>query len=203
MPVCEVYLSEKSMMNNTITFNQNNNSNIGDGSLNRVPIRRNNLFYGEADMNFDMKIGMEYLGQDTNMSVVLFRVDIENSNFDDVYNESGKHTIQFKTPVEITCLYEIKEAELKTYDKQKNLGAYKQYGQLEVYVYDSELQYKDVDIVAGDYIGVQTTEQDMMYWTVVNDGKVNVANTQTMYGTRPFWRKIICAPVDENEFNGK
>ena len=190
-------------MNNSISFNQNNNSNIGDGTLNKVPIKRNNMFYGEADMAFDMKIGMEYLGSDTNMSVVLYRVDIDNSNFDDIYNESGKHNIQFKTPVEITCLYDIKEAELKSYDKQKNLGTYKQYGQLEVYVYESELMYKNVEIVAGDYIGVQVTNEDMVFWTVVNDGKSNIANSQSMYGTTKFWRKIICAPVDSNEFDGK
>lgn len=189
-------------MQNTISFNPNGHSNVGDGTLNKVPIKRNNLFFSDADFQFEQRIGQEYLAQDMNMSVVLYRVDISNTNLDDIYHESGKHKVQFKTPMELSCSYELKEAELKAYDKQGNKGVYQQLGVLEVYIYQSELDYKDVEVTKGDYIGVQVTPERMEFFSVFDDGKVNYANSQTMYGTQPFWRKIRCAPVDANEFDG-
>ena len=40
-----------------------------------VPISRIGKFFGEEDFNLDIEMGMEYIGGDLNMSVVLYRVD--------------------------------------------------------------------------------------------------------------------------------
>jgi hypothetical protein len=61
----------------------------------------------------------------------------------------------------------------------------------------------DIDIKRGDYIGVQITPVTMYYWTVTNDGRIGMtANKNTIYGIRPYYRTIECAPADNIEFNG-
>lgn len=190
-------------MENNINFNPFGNGNIGQGTQNKVPIRRNTMFYSDADAQFDIGLGQEYLSSDMNMSVVLYRVDLSKTNLDQIYFESGKHKPQFLPPIEISCIYEIKDETLKSYDSSKNLGTYQQIGTLEVNVYQMELDYKDVDIRKGDYIGVQIDENTMAFFVVFNDGKINYANNESLYGTRPFYRKIECASVDMNEFNGE
>lgn len=190
-------------MENNINFNPFGNGNIGQGTQNKVPIRRNNMFYSDADRELEFNIAQEYLTADLNMSVVLYRIDLEKTNLDHTYYESGKHKPQFLPPIEISCTYEIKDEVLKSYDSSKNLGTYQQIGQLQVNVMESELFYKDVDIRKGDYIGVQINENTMVFFVVFNDGKINYANGESLYGTKPFWRKIECASVDMNEFDGE
>jgi len=190
-------------MENHINFNPFGNRNISQGTLNKVPIKRNSMFYADADAQFDIRVGQEYLTADMNMSVVLYRIDLEKTNLDVTYFESGKHKPQFLPPIEISCVYEIKDENLKSYDSSKNLGTYQQIGQLEVNVYQVELDYKGVDIRKGDYIGVQIDEHTMAFFVVFNDGKINYSNQESLYGTRPFYRKIECASIDMNEFDGE
>ena len=40
-------------------------------------------------------------------------------------------------------------------------------------------------------------------FTVVDDGRANNDNRQTMDGTKPYYRSITCAEVNLNEFDGR
>ena len=67
----------------------------------------------------------------------------------------------------------------------------------------STLEEYDCDISRGDYIGIQIDSTHREYFTVTDDGRVaSMSNKFTMYGTKPFARKIECASVDLGEFNG-
>ena len=92
---------------------------------------------------------------------------------------------------------------MKTYDSKTNLGVYLQAGKLNFTVFQATLDELECDIKKGDYIGVQVTNTKMIYYTVVNDGKINYDNAHTVYGYKPYYRTIQCAIVDTNEFNGK
>jgi hypothetical protein len=59
------------------------------------------------------------------------------------------------------------------------------------------------DIRRGDYIGLQIDTNRMVYFSVVNDGKVNTANRYHVGAYKIAWREITCAPVPENEFKGE
>lgn len=175
-----------------LTFNIN--------SLPKIPISRNNLFYDEKSFQYEMNIGKNYLEQDVNQTVVLYEVDIEKSNLDDVYNESKKDAIVFKPPVELHCLYTVEDASLKGYNKDKNLGTYVQQGKLHFGLYQSTLDELGAEIKIGDYIGIQISPEKMVFWTVINDGRNNFDNAKSVFGYKNPWRKIECAAVDENEF---
>ena len=168
----------------------------------KVPITRNNLFYDETSFQYEMTIGKNYLEQDVNQTVVLFEVDIEKSNLDSVYGETRKDSIIFKPPVELHCLYTIEESTLKSYESNKNLGNYIQQGKMHFSVYQYTLDELGAEIKIGDYVGIQVTPDKMVYWVVVNDGRNNFDNAKTVFGYKNPWRKIECAAVDENEFNG-
>lgn len=176
---------------------------INSKNIKRVPINRNNLFYSEESFQFDIELGKNYYEQDTNQTVILFEVDLEKTNGDAVYQEAKKDGIRFKTPVELHVRYLIDSAELKSYDNKTNLGTYLQSGKLNFTVFQATLEELECDIKKGDYIGVQVTNTKMIYYTVVNDGKINYDNAHTVYGYKPYYRTIQCAIVDENEFNGK
>ena len=111
--------------------------------------------------------------------------------------------IRFLPPIELPVVYEIDDAELKSYGSNVQKGVYMQTGKLKFTVLISTLEEYDCDISRGDYIGVQIDSTHREYFTVVNDGRVNsMSNKFTMYGTKPFARQIECASIDKNEFNG-
>ena len=172
------------------------------GSTRRVPINRNNLFYSEESFAFEREIGRSYVEQDMNQTVILYQVDNAATNSSSVYGETREGAVKYKTPVEIHVVYTIDESELKAYEKAKNLGTYMQTGKLTFGVYQETLDENDAEIRVGDYIGVQVNETHMEYFTVVNDGRNNFDNAHTLWGVKPLYRTIVCASVDQNEFNG-
>ena len=168
----------------------------------RNPIKRNNKFFSGEDFELEMDFGREYVEEDANQSVILYEVDLEQTKVDDIYHEATKDAIRFKTPVEIPVVYQIDQAELKAYRSSQSKGFYSKTGKLTFGVYEQTLVDYGCDIKRGDYIGVQITPEHIEYFTVADDGRVNFDNAHTMFGTRPFYRTVVCSPVDNNEFQG-
>ena len=167
------------------------------------PISRNNMFFSKESYDFEVNLAREYMEQDMNQTLILFQVDLEKTKVNDVYKESEKGDIAFKTPVEFTCVYEILDAESKSYDKTKSKSVYVKPGNIKFRVLDAELEELGVDIRRGDYVGAQIDEDTMIYFVVNNDGKVNrFANSKTVYGFKPWYRECEANYIDESEFNG-
>lgn len=175
----------------------------GSGNKKKIPITRNNKFFGAEDFDLELGFATEYLEQDANQTVILYQVDLEKTKIDEIYVEAAKNAIRFKTPIEIPVIYEVGEAEVKAYDGKRQKGMYAQAGKLTFSVLLSTLEEYGCDISRGDYIGVQIDSEHREYYTVTDDGRVGAtANKFTLYGTKPYARTIIAASVDSSEFQG-
>jgi hypothetical protein len=165
-----------------------------------VPITRLGKFFGNDDYNLDIQMGSEWLNGDMNFTLVLYKVDRQKTNTDDVYGEAVKDGIKFHPPVEFKGYVKIMAPE------NKNLGTSKldqtEPGNLQVSVYQSHLDELGIDIEFGDYIAYYETETRVRYYTVNNDGRVVSDNKHTYGGYKPFYRTIIASIVTENEFRG-
>jgi len=75
----------------------------------RVPITRLNKFFSEEDFDLDISMGEEWLGGDMNFTLVLYRVDKQKTNNDDVYGETLSDGIQFLAPIEFKGSNKIEE----------------------------------------------------------------------------------------------
>jgi hypothetical protein len=167
------------------------------------PINRNKMFFSELDFNLEIDIAREYLEQDMNQTIILFEVDLPKTNTNQIYHEASKKNIRFKNPIELTVRYEIKDSEMRSYSKDNNKGIYAKPGVLDFMILNSTLEEVGRDIKRGDYIGVQITPEKILYFTVYDDGIVaSYANSQTLYGIKPFYRNIKCNYVDPAEFEG-
>jgi hypothetical protein len=167
-----------------------------------VPITRNRLFYDDEQRKFDLEMGREYVEGDLGQRIVIYQVDLSKTNQDSIYGESKPDSIIYFPPVEIPCVYEVEPPELRAYDKQKNLGTYQKMGKLKFGVYEITLDEYGVDINVGDFVGVQVTERQMVYFQVENDGRNNLSNEMMLFGTTPYYRSITASWVDEATFNG-
>lgn len=181
-----------------LDFNENKSK-----SANKVPITRNNKFFGMEDFDLEIGFATEYLEQDANQTVILYQVDLEKTKVDDIYNEARQDAIVFKTPIVLPVIYDISDAEMKTYNSKIQKGIYAVPGKLTFSVLLTTLEENNCDISRGDYIGVQINTEHREYFTVTDDGRVGMtSNKFTLYGTKNYARTIVCAPVDQNEFNG-
>ena len=165
----------------------------------RVPINRNSLFYDKESFNVEMEIGKNYIEQDMGQAIVLYQVDASKTQTDAVYGESTPGSITYKTPVEIPCVYKIEAPELKSYDKDKQLGTYNKIGKLTFSYYKETTDELGVEIKKGDYVGVQVTPEKMIFW-VVNNVNPNYDNGHTLWGTTILYLTATCNAVDSSEF---
>lgn len=166
-------------------------------------LNRNPMFYSESDYKFDTEIGMDYIEQDINQTLLLFRIDREKSTIVDIYGEAVDNvSVSYKEPIEINVILLLEQTKNKTYDKTQNLARYAQIGNLKFGVYEKTLKDNEIDISYGDYVGLQVTADQMEYFEVTNDGRINFDNKHSMFGYKPFYRTIECVSVDKNVFNG-
>ena len=166
-------------------------------------IVRNNLFFSESDFLFEQEIGMDYIKQDVNQTITLYRVDRTKTMVDDLYGETISKYIAYKEPVELNVLYTIDKPKNMTYDKTQQVGNYKLVGNIKVNVFIKTLEENNIDISYGDFIGVDVTPTQTLYFEITNDGKMDFDNSHTIYGYKPYYRTILGVPVDKNVFNGK
>jgi len=93
------------------------------------------------------------------------------------------------------------EPENKSYNKDGG-ARYLQDGKLKFGIYDQQLAELKTSLNYGDYIGYPVTENEIRFFSVVNDGVKNFDNKHTIMGYKGAFRSIECAPVDESEFRG-
>ena len=170
--------------------------------MKKTKITRNNLFYSETDFLFDQQLGMDYINQDINQTISLFKIDREKTVVDDLYGETTSKGVVYHEPIELNVIYNLQQSKNKTYDKKQNLARYQQIGNLIFGIYLKTLKDNKTDILYGDYIGVQVTSEQMEYYEIINDGKLDFDNKHTLFGYKPIYRTIECVPVDKNVFNG-
>jgi hypothetical protein len=169
----------------------------------KIPITRNTKFFSAEDFDLEIGFATEYLEQDANQTIILYRVDLQKTQINDIYVEASKNSIRYLPPIELPVIFDISDAELKAYNNKSQKGIYAQTGKLTFSVLLKTLEEYDCDISRGDYIGVQITPDHREYFTVTDDGRVGaISNKMTLYGTKPYARTITAAQVDSNEFNG-
>lgn len=167
---------------------------------NKLPITRLSKFVSQDDFDINIQLGQEYLHGDINFKLVLYRVDREKTSIDDVYAEVGMDEIKYFPPMEFNALVKIEEPKNSTY--KTGLLRYNEPGNLILSVYIKHLSELGVDIRYGDYIGYPESEIRTRYYTVTNDGKVTSDNKHSMWGYKPYYRTITCAPIQDKSFRG-
>jgi hypothetical protein len=167
----------------------------------KFPITRMNKFYDESDFSLENEMAREFIEGDLNIVVVLFQVDkIESEKLgDDVYGEVDGDKIKFKPPKEINVRITLEPSLNETY--AEGHLQHTDYGNLSFTVFDDHLRELGVDIAYGDYIGYPDREDNIKYFTVTNDGRVNSDNTHTRLGYKAYYRSITCVTADLDEFN--
>ena len=109
-------------------------------TIRKVPIKRNTKFFSGEDFDLELNFAKEYIEQDANQTVILYRVDLSKTQVNDIYKEASKDSIRFLTPIELPVIYEISDSEVKAYGTKTQKGIYAQTGKLTFSVLISTLE---------------------------------------------------------------
>jgi len=167
----------------------------------RRPLNRLGKFYDDIDFGIEKEMAREHLEGDLNFVVVLFEVDRSQTQVDDVYGEAKTGQIRFKPPKEIRVRLQLDEAENKAYSG--GLNRYLEYGKLTFHIFQDQLTELESEISYGDYIGYADKEDNIVFFTVTNDGKIFSDNKHTRLGYKGYYRTISCVKADPSEFQPK
>jgi len=167
---------------------------------NKLPITRLSKFFSDEDFSLQVQIGQEYLHGDINQKLVLYRVNRQKTDKDDVYGEVGQDEIKYFPPIEFNALVKVDAPKNSSY--KSGMLRYLEPGNLVLSVYIKHLADLGVDIKYGDYIGYPESEDRIRYYTVTNDGKVTSDNAHHLFGYKPYYRTITCAIAQDQEFRG-
>ena len=146
-------------------------------------------------------MGREAIEGDGNYTVILYRVDRDKSESDNLYGEASKDGIRFFPPLELKVQPVMGEPENKTYNTNGSLR-FLQDGQLTFGIYEAQLTELKTSLSYGDYIGYPVTETEIRYFSVSNDGVKTYDNKHTIMGYKGAFRTVVCAAVDASEFRG-
>lgn len=166
-----------------------------------IPITRINKFFSEEDFSLEISMGREAIEGDGNFTVILYRIDRQLTEQDDLYGEASKDGIRFLPPVELKIIPILEAPENKSYNTNGTMR-YLQDGNLTFGIYDAQLEELNVELMYGDYIGYPINEETLRFFSVTNDGIINSDNRHTIMGYKGAFRTIKCAPVDNTEFRG-
>jgi hypothetical protein len=167
---------------------------------NKLPITRLGKFFSQEDFDINIQMGQEYLHGDLNMKFVLYRVDRTKTDTDSIYAEVGKDEIKFFPPIEVNGLVQIAEAKNSSY--KNGLVRYLEPGNLTIKIYLSHLDDLNVKIIYGDFVGYAESEEKVRFYQVIDDGRIQADGKHKMFGYKPHYLTIVCAPVQESEFRG-
>lgn len=166
-----------------------------------TPINRVNKFFSEEDYELQITMGREAIEDQGNFVLILYKIDREMTQSDDLYGEAVVDGIRFFPPVELKVVPIIEKADNKSYNPEGTLR-YIQDGKLLFGIYQEQLNELKTEINYGDYIGYPINETEIRYYSVVNDGIKNFDNQHTILGYKSAFRTVMCAAVDLTEFRG-
>lgn len=159
---------------------------------------RLNKYYDDFDFDIDTDIANDIINQDSNFIIVLYRIDRNKTNYDDVYGETKE--IVYLPPVELKVLLTLAVAVNTTYNKTAGSLLNETFGNLEFTVQEKEMKLKNVDITYGDIIGLPV-DGNLVYFSV-QDPNYLTNTTQMLYNIKTYFRKVKCVIIDKNDFNG-
>lgn len=170
-------------------------------SGNKLPITRMNKWFSSTDWDLEQSMSREAIEGDGNFTVILYRVDRQSSEKDDIYGESSEDGIKFFPPIELKVIPSIELPNNDTYNPN-GTGRFIDDGNVTFTIYNQQLNELKTNISFGDYIGYPISESEIRYYSVANDGIKAFDNEHTIMGYKSAYRTIVCTPVDPNEFTG-
>jgi len=160
--------------------------------------QRYGLFMTENSFNLDVMYGRNFLQTDNAQTVVLHKINVNQTQVHALYGQAKSKDKKFFAPVQISVMVNVEESKQEYYGSAQGGIARDDTGSLSFGVYLKELEEKQVEIDRGDVIEYNMSGQKKRYYEVESANNVTDETNKTIGGFKPYWKKIICIPIKED-----
>ena len=160
--------------------------------------QRYGLFMNENSFNLDIMYGEHYLETDVNYFVLVHKINIIESQIDDLYGQAKANDKKYLPPIKINVMIDIDNSQQSNYGNSEGGIVREDTGVLKFGVYLNELNRKKIEIDRGDIIEYNQSGERARYYEVEYANNVVDTTQQTIAGFKPYWKQIIAVPVKED-----
>lgn len=159
---------------------------------------RYGLFMSENSFNVDVMFGRNYLKSDIVHQILLYRVNVIESQVDDLYGQARASDKKYLPPVYLDVMITVEGQEQKYYGDGQGGITRDDTGTLRFGIYLDELKEKNVEINRGDIVEYNMSGERDRYYEVENAQNVTDETEHTIAGFKPYWKRIKAVPVKED-----
>jgi len=154
---------------------------------------RYGLFMNENSFNLEIMYGREFIKTDVNFKIKLYRINILETETDDLYGETKPSEKKFFPPVWVNGIVDIEPSTQKYF--AGSTITRDDSGNLKFSVYIKELEELNIDITRGDIIAYNLSGEKERYYEVSNADNVIDSSEKTIAAMKPYWKIITAVPV--------
>lgn len=159
---------------------------------------RYGLFYNEESYDLDIEYGRSYLQEDIRHFIILYRVDIINTQVDDLYGQAEAEEKKYFPPVRLNVMVSSPTSEQSNYGDADGGIRREDIPNLTIKIFLKELEEKNTEINVGDYIEYNHNGTHTRFYEIENAENVFDSNKNTIAGFKPYIRRIIAVPVKDD-----
>jgi len=159
---------------------------------------RYGLFMSENSFNVDVMFGRNYIKSDVVHQILIYRVNIIETQVDDLYGQAKSQDKKYFAPVAVDAMVNVGDQEQANYGDGQGGIARDDTGELSFGIYLDELKEKSIEVNRGDIIQYNMSGDRDRYYEVQNAQNVVDETSQTIAGFKPYWKRITAVPVKED-----
>ena len=163
-----------------------------------MPQRKSsNKFVDQRLIDQMVSQGRDYIENHKGDIVTLYGVDIIKTKIDETYGEEYAEDKIYKDPIDLNALVQLGDVSL-SYMKGTTLTK-NDFENVQVFIYEKELEEKQVSINMGDYLVYFDGKIDR-FFEVLDGNVVNTATNNLFGGVGTYAKHFKCKQVKENIF---
>jgi hypothetical protein len=159
---------------------------------------RYGLFMTENSFDLDIMYGRNYLKSDNVQSIILHKINVNQTVVHSLYGQAKTKDKKFMPPVKLSVMVNVDDGKQEYYGSGSGGITRDDTGSIHFGVYLAELEEKQVEIDRGDIIQYNMSGTKNRYYEVESANNVTDETKKTVGGFKTYWKAITGIPVKED-----
>jgi hypothetical protein len=159
---------------------------------------RYGLFMTQNSFDLDIFYGRNYLKTDNVQTVIIHRVNLNQTEVHPLYGQAKTKDKKFLAPVRLSVMVDVEEGKQEYYGKVPAGISRDDTGNIRFGVYLKELEEQHTEINRGDFIEYNMSGEKRRFYEVDSANNVTDETKKTIGGFKTYWKLVVGVPVKED-----
>jgi hypothetical protein len=160
--------------------------------------QRYGLFMTQNSFDLDIMYGRNYLQTDNVQTVIIHRININQTEVHKLYGQAKTKDKKFLPPVKLSVMVDVEDGKQEFYGPNPGGIVRDDTGSIRFGVYLKELEEKQVEVNRGDFIEYNMSGEKRRFYEVSSANNVTDETKKTIGGFKTYWKLVTGVPVKED-----